>query len=61
LPDRRRRRRAKGQDNAAGVAAGAAGDAAAVRQRLSAAGYGFTEARSDLAGIARVVVARRDA
>ncbi len=37
------------------------GQADAVRQRLGAAGYGFTEARPDLAGIARVVVARRDA
>jgi release factor glutamine methyltransferase len=36
------------------------GQAAVVRERLSAAGYGFTEARSDLAGIPRVVVARRD-
>jgi release factor glutamine methyltransferase len=37
------------------------GQADAVRERLSAAGYGFTDARPDLAGIARVVVARRDA
>jgi release factor glutamine methyltransferase len=37
------------------------GQADAVRERLSAAGYGFTEARPDLAGIARVVVAWRDA
>ena len=36
------------------------GQAAVVRERLSAAGYGFTEARSDLAGIPRAVVARRD-
>jgi release factor glutamine methyltransferase len=37
------------------------GQAAVVRERLSAAGYGFTEARPDLAGIPRVVVAWRDA
>jgi len=37
------------------------GQADAVRARLGAVGYGFTEARPDLAGIARVVVARRDA
>jgi release factor glutamine methyltransferase len=37
------------------------GQADAVRHRLGAAGYGFTQARPDLAGIARVVVARRDA
>jgi release factor glutamine methyltransferase len=35
------------------------GQADAVRKRLGAAGYAFTEARPDLAGIARVVVARR--
>ena len=37
------------------------GQAAPVRERLGVAGYAFTEARPDLAGIARVVVARRDA
>jgi release factor glutamine methyltransferase len=37
------------------------GQADAVRERLGAAGYGFTEARPDLAGVARVVVGRRDA
>ena len=37
-----------------------AGQAPAVRGRLAAAGYAVTEARPDLAGIERVVVARRD-
>jgi release factor glutamine methyltransferase len=37
-----------------------AGQAQAVRRRLAAAGYAFTEVRPDLAGIERVVVARRD-
>jgi release factor glutamine methyltransferase len=37
------------------------GQADAVRKCLGGAGYRFTEARPDLAGIARVVVARRDA
>jgi len=32
-----------------------------VRRLLAGAGYGFTEARPDLAGIPRVVIARRDA
>jgi release factor glutamine methyltransferase len=35
------------------------GQAAAVRKRLAGAGYAHTEARDDLAGIPRVVVARR--
>jgi release factor glutamine methyltransferase len=35
------------------------GQAAAVRKRLAGAGYARTEARDDLAGIPRVVVARR--
>ncbi len=37
------------------------GQAESVRAQLGMAGYPFTEARPDLAGIARVVVARRDA
>jgi release factor glutamine methyltransferase len=37
------------------------GQAAAVGERLAGAGYAHTEARADLAGIPRVVVARRDA
>jgi release factor glutamine methyltransferase len=37
------------------------GQAAAVRERLADAGFARTEVRNDLAGIPRVVVARRDA